>query len=225
MAEFFKESGLDTPELIIGQWKKKKEESKSGMLEQAMLVLLYKFLKEDFLVVRTAAHDDYLAGVDNLIIEKKSGKVVCAFDEVHDRNDGKYTTDKFNKHKKLAEGGGVYVRYGLKIEGNKIVQHEIRNVPVFAISLTQDKFAELLPAMLQNGLSQTGKVEKEIMTAVLESLKNQAAELKKARIDYKIKGRINELYKDKAEINYDDAKDDTVFRNMERAVGRVQLKE
>lgn len=197
-AEYYaKEKNCHTPEAIVAHWEGDRKKSKSGMFESAMFVLLNKHLGEDFLVVRTAAYDDYKGGVDNLIINRETGDVICAFDEVHDSKGGVYTENKLKKHKEIARGGGAKVKYGLAIEKggmsddgktqekDKLKQAAISNLPVFAISLTSKKFEELLPVLLRNGLKQTDETEKGIMRELLESLGEQAgkfeAELDEAK--------------------------------------------
>jgi hypothetical protein len=194
IAEFYAtEHKCSTPEEVVSHWKKTKEKSKSGMLEQAMLVLLHKFLKEDFLVVRTAAYDDYKAGVDNLIIDKETGDVICAFDEVHDNKSGADTKKKFDKIKKISERGGANVHYGLTVEASRIKQTDISNVPVFALSLESAEFAMLLPVLMRNGLDKKDSQEKEVMSKLIISLGEQAIMLRSARINGLVRANLNKF--------------------------------
>jgi hypothetical protein len=45
-------------------------------------IVFYKFLNEKFIIVRTSSYDDVQNHVDNLIVEKETGNIVCAFYEV-----------------------------------------------------------------------------------------------------------------------------------------------
>ena len=47
----------------------------------AIMVLLHKMLKDDFVVLRSAKRDDYAGGVDMLIVNRKTGAVICAIDD------------------------------------------------------------------------------------------------------------------------------------------------
>jgi hypothetical protein len=192
VAEFFaKEHGCDTPEKVVAHWKKEREKNKSGMFEQAMFTMLYKFLKEEFIVVRTAPYDDYKAGVDNLIIDKKTGDVICAFDEVHDSKGGEYTAKKIEKVKSIAQRGGASVRYGLTVEDNEIKQAQFKNVPVLAISLASEKFAQLLPIILNSSLDDISEFEKQIMADMVRSLEEQVALIAPAIKDQRVNANLD----------------------------------
>ncbi len=65
------------------KWHKEEKEKNFGELwEKAKTVILNKIIGTEFIVVRASKHDDYENGVDNIIINKETGNVVCAFDEV-----------------------------------------------------------------------------------------------------------------------------------------------
>lgn len=62
------------------------KEKKGKRLERLKTVIFNKFLGKDSIVVRSSEYDDIINGVDNILIDKKTGKTICAFDEVCDIN-------------------------------------------------------------------------------------------------------------------------------------------
>jgi hypothetical protein len=194
VADFYREERkCETREDIVAFWKKEKEKSKSVMFEKAIQILLHKFFKDDFLVVRTAPIDDYQAGVDNLLVNKTTGDVICAFDEVHDSKGGEYTAKKIEKVRRIAEKGGANIRYGLTVENGRIKQIEINNVPVFAISLLQAEFEKLLPIMLENGLDRKTEIEKTTIKKLIASLEDQARMIRSAHIKDGVRGNLSKF--------------------------------
>ncbi len=119
----------------IEEWKKSKDRAKSNQLEMVITLLLHKALGDKYLVVRSTAYDDYFNGVDNLILDKNTGEVICAFD---DFNDNSLDAERhLSKEKKMARKNaeGVKVKYGLTIKNNKIQRQAISNTPIFLLSM------------------------------------------------------------------------------------------
>lgn len=103
-------------------------------LEALTVVVLNKFLAEDFVVVRTSRYDDVLNKADTLILDRKSGEIVCALDEVEDIRGARFS-EKRDEVIKRNKGDGVEVKYGLELRENGIGPARRRNVPVFYFAL------------------------------------------------------------------------------------------
>lgn len=113
--EFYKkEYGADgTLEGTIAKYRERKEVAKSNQAEMAITALLHKMLKERFIVVRASTFDDYKHGMDNLILDRETGAVICAFDEViRNEGDAAKAPVKLEKIKKAALKGGNEAKYG-----------------------------------------------------------------------------------------------------------------
>ncbi len=109
--KFYKdEYGIETPEGIVAKHREKKEASKSNQAEMIITALLHKVLKERFLVVRASVFDDYKHGIDNLILDKETGAVICAFDEVLE-NEGDKERGAIKKIEKIKDPRGKAPRY------------------------------------------------------------------------------------------------------------------
>ncbi|MFA6193848.1 MAG: hypothetical protein WC726_03260, partial [Parcubacteria group bacterium] len=149
-------------------------------MEMAITALLVKILGDDFLVVRSATIDDY-DGVDNIILNKRTGEVICAFDEVHEGGDGKRTDEKKEKMKKVARGEGAKISYGMGLEAGQLRRTKMENVPVFFLSLKREELENLLNNMDFDLGSDVTAVENEIFSELLKSLRQQQQELLKDR--------------------------------------------
>lgn len=179
-------SGADDPEILkspgltatkrITEWKKNKQESISGQMEMAMTLLLHKFLKDKFLVVRTTDIDDY-NGVDNLVIDLESGEVVGAFDDVNQDIAGKRLSDKIKKIKTKALQGGAHIDYGLSLDQGQLKRSKLENLPVFYLGLLQSELEKLLNEMNYDLDDQISAIERQTYNNLIESLESQQNDL------------------------------------------------
>lgn len=172
--EFYREKyGAKTPDEIVKYWRAEKIKNKNGLMEMAVTGLLHKILKDDFLVVRASAFDDYKNGVDNIILNKRTGEAICAFDEVHEGGAGERTGEKIDKIKKVAKKGGARVRYGIKLEKGNLTRAEMTTLPVFYLGLKSAELENLLGKMDFNPDSPVTNSEYEVFAKLTASLKEQ----------------------------------------------------
>lgn len=179
--EFYRTKyGVQDQEGILKRRNENKEKNKSGQMEMAITALLVKALGNDFLVVRSATYDDY-NGVDNIILNKRTGEAICAFDEVHEGGDGKRTDEKKEKMKKIARGEGAEISFGMSLEGGQLRRTKMENVPVFFLSLKREELENLLNNMNFEPGSDATAVENETFSELLKSLRQQQQDLLKDR--------------------------------------------
>lgn len=169
--------GVRTPEEVVQCWKKNKEKSKSGQMEMAITALLCKILKDDFLVVRTATHDDYFQGADNIILNKRTGEAICAFDAFHEGGQGELTKKKEFKTKKIIQKDGAEINYGMKLKDGKLARSKMKNVPIFSLGLNSKELADLLDNMSFDPEAPATPVEYEIFSKLKISLSQQRERL------------------------------------------------
>lgn len=137
--EFYKNNkGIEGKEKIAEARLKDKEREKSSQMEMLTNAIFYKVLKDRFIVVRASTYDDYFSGVDNYLVDKETGDVVCAFDEVHDHARGDRKDKKWERVEAIGKGGKK-IKYGIVPHGDKLIQKEIQNIPVFFLSLTTEE--------------------------------------------------------------------------------------
>lgn len=143
---FKKENGLPAniseqvlQDKMVEAWRSKQKNERSFLLEKAITVLLHKVLAKDYLVIRSSKFDDMENGIDNLLVNKHTGDVLCAFDEINSYHDGKRLSEKMEKIKKKMKKGGSAARYGLTYKKGKIKKTSFDSLPNFCLALSDEE--------------------------------------------------------------------------------------
>lgn len=121
--------------------KAKKNKEKADQLEMLKTVIFAKFLGEEYLSVRTSLYDDYVNHADNVILEKKTGNLACALDEVGDMEGPTYEKKTKDVLGRNIYRKGVSLKYGLKFEQGKLRLGKTEKAPIFYLAL-KDLFIE-----------------------------------------------------------------------------------
>lgn len=163
----------------IGKWQADSKKDPAGLTEMAIVVLFYKYLSDDFIIARASKWDDYNKGIDQVVIEKKTGDIVCGVDELSGDINDKYGSSKRGEAKKdkiqkMLDGGGTQIRYGVSKQEDKLVRSSVNNIPAFYLSLEKEELRQLLEA-LKNNERKTSQIEEDIFSRLLDSLAEQAA--------------------------------------------------
>lgn len=169
--------------ILEEKWHKEEREKNFGELwEKAITVILNKIIGTEFIVVRASKYDDYMNGIDTIIIDKETGNVVCAFDEVITEEGTEKEAGKFEKVEEKNKKGGTTIKYGITVnEENKIIKKEINNIPVFCLRLSGRDLVNTLNKMnLKN--KEISEIEMDVFNNLNNSLKEQLAELKNKNI-------------------------------------------
>lgn len=189
---FFKERGLDTPEKRLDYWREK-EGVEPEKLEKAILCVLHKFLNSEFIIARASKYDDYFNGIDTVIVDAKTKRVVGAFDEVRGTNSLLGNTKKLEKVFNKAQKGGAHLKYGINFENDskesqepqlnrsakfngveqKIIRKEMHHVPLFMIALSKQDLSDLLAGMNGGAEGRPAEIETKIFNQILDSFENQ----------------------------------------------------
>jgi hypothetical protein len=158
----------------LDQWQKHRAESKPELLEMAVTAIFHKALGDKFLVTRSASYDDYVNGIDNVIVNRETGDVVCAFDEVHDQADGKYVQEKNDKIINKAIHGGAQLKYGLSFHKkyHSLIKMPLKNIPVFYLAMDNEHLDTLL-ADISTDSHQLTKTELSVFEQFINSLETQ----------------------------------------------------
>jgi len=159
-------------------WRANKETSKANITEMLITALLNKFIGDDFIVVRASRFDDYFNGVDNVIVNKKTGEVVCAFDEIRENHRSGRLADKIERAKMLTKRfGGTRVKYGITITDGKIQKARFNGVPVFVLSLAEDIYEKLAQGFNYDSNTEYSEIEKEVFGALMDLVNGQIPDL------------------------------------------------
>ena len=133
---------------IQKEWQEKStaKERVGEKLEMLKTSIFNKFLGEKFIVARSNIIDDIDNGVDNVILERTTCNVVCAFDEVADIS-GQIYQDKMRKTlEKNVMRAGANLKYGLAVNAKtkKIIPQAVHNIPIFYLALPAQYIEEAI---------------------------------------------------------------------------------
>lgn len=195
------EYGAETERDIVRIHSQNKEREKNGQMEMFVAALFHKILKDDFLIVRASAYDDYINGIDTVMVNKKTGDIICAFDEVHDHEEGNRADEKVEKIKKKAKKGGSMLSHGVVIENEKMVRREIKNLPVFFLSLSTKDLEDVLQNM--NYGMEVSEKEIEIFNSFLLSLEDQKEMLLEEKIPHAVRMNLTRFDYSLATMRHD----------------------
>lgn len=176
------------PNLSPERAREEKEERSGEKLEKLITVLFHKFLKDYFIVARASLHDDVQNGVDNIILEKDTGNLVCAFDEVASIS-GPDIQEKV-KNIMVRNEKGCKLKYGVFMGNGKIRKGIIMGAPIFYLALPENILTEAINKM-NYSLEEAGDFEKDLFENFIKLLEYQLSSLKlNKHIDPQVKQRI-----------------------------------
>ena len=161
--EYAKKAGLS-----LEEWKENKNKTDGEQLEMLKTIIFHKNLSSDFIVTRSSRFDDIKNNVDNVIINKKTGSVICAFDEGTPRKGNEYD-EKQEAILDRDRKGGVNLKYGVKFEEGieKPTLGRLNGLPIFHLALH--------PSEVQKGIEALGdeKIEKGLFKVFITEIDSQ----------------------------------------------------
>ncbi len=172
---YLKVYDIETEEGIIAHYKEEQSKRLSNQAEMAITALLHKILKDRFLVVRSSEIDDYFHGMDNVILDKETGALVCAFDEVLENpSDSEKVSPKIQKVQNILSKGGAEVSYGIALtDEKKLVRSHVRHIPVFHLNLKKADLMILTENLGDNFDGAVSNQERKIFTQLVDSIEEQ----------------------------------------------------
>lgn len=164
-----------------GEWKEKElyknmELLKEGnQLEVLKTFIFNKFAGDKLAVVRASRYDDIMGGVDNIMINKNTGKTICAFDEVGDVKGDKYQEKKSKILEKNKRGGAI-LKYGLKLnkEEAELKRSPREKLPIFFLALPSEVINESIKN-LKPSFEEKSDYEKKIFDYFSNCIKEQTS--------------------------------------------------
>ncbi|MFH1657092.1 MAG: hypothetical protein ABH919_01375 [bacterium] len=170
----------------IKQEKLKKE---GEQLEMLVTSIFNKFLGSEFITVRSAPYDDIRNKVDNLILEKETGNIVCAFDDVGDSSGYRFA----EKERKILERNrkGTSIRYGLNIKEGELALEPRENIPIFCLALSGENIRDGIKKS-ELSFEKKSDFEKKLFDYFVSTLNSQIKKLKlEGNLNWKIKEQLN----------------------------------
>jgi hypothetical protein len=156
------------------------------VFEMLTTSILHKKLSKDFIVARTSEYDDARNKVDNIILERETGNIVCAFDEI-----GAASGERFNEKKNKVlernwQRGGADLKYGLSLEKKtdktELKKGAVYQIPLFYLSLPEEEIKKALhdPALEEN-----------IFRSFVSSVSEQTKAIKEGPVHPKLRKRLD----------------------------------
>lgn len=169
--------GVTSPQRFLDLFEKQELNKPGIKAEMVVTLLLHKVLGKEFLVVRSSYFDDNKNGVDNLVVDRRTGNVVCTFDEVNDDVGGRKMARKSEKVVTTAQNGGSSVKYGLTFvdtpEGKKLERCKLDNIPLFAVALGMNDLNALLETVDFDPDAPCSAVELQFFAKLMKALEDQ----------------------------------------------------
>jgi hypothetical protein len=142
-------------------------------MEMAITIVLHKVLKDEYIVCRSNKYDDY-HGVDTIIVNKRTGEVLCAFDDVHDDTEEQiYEWHKQDLVEETNKNGGQTISYCFTFENGNLVKKEMKNVPKFYMKFDYEELMKALKNIDPLNLDKISAAEYEIYNTIIATLKSQ----------------------------------------------------
>ncbi len=164
------ESGKSVEELAAAR-----EKNPANIAEVATTLLFDKVMGDDFVIMRASVYDDYENGADQLIIDKRTGAVICGLDDVIGHNGDDGAEKKKKKMDEKMKSGGAKIKYGVAMNGSHLERKSLRHIPIFCFSLSKPELNSLLES-LAAGRPGLSAAEASIYDKLVSSLLNQAEE-------------------------------------------------
>ncbi|MCX6795690.1 MAG: hypothetical protein NT165_03135 [Candidatus Falkowbacteria bacterium] len=178
----------------LSTWKDKKKGHPATIAEMAVTAVLHKFIGQDFIVARASDYDDYKNGVDNILIDKKTGAVICGFDEVLGavgdsglamKQEKLSKSDKKSERKRV----GTYVKYGATVKSGELERRSMGNLPTFFLSLSREELMLLLEDInLENPAG--GDFERKMFTKFTSLIKDQIGNSQEGDLDPRLRENL-----------------------------------
>lgn len=184
----------------------KDSERDSERLEMLAYAILYKNLRERFIVARASYHDGSINKVHTILLERETGTLVCAFDEVADTSGPDYEKKQDAVRSRNINRGGASLRDGLRIEerdGNKIISKgAVENIPLFYIALPTDRVERGIQRFIPS-LDAQSEFERQLFKYFISAIliQIQGLELYTEQLDPALKKKLGEFKKTIAEFS------------------------
>ncbi|HEY4497102.1 MAG TPA: hypothetical protein VI432_03065 [Candidatus Paceibacterota bacterium] len=172
------------------EWGENRNERDGERLEQLTTVVLNEYFSysnqksgDDLFVIRSNEHDDTWNATDNFLIDKKTGKILAAFDEVVDDPKGRKFEDKIDKSRIINEKGGARISFTPNKRDDKPGEATpSENIPHLVIRLSKAQLDNAMSMIAKIGTSLTKKTQ--FMTGVFDifakQIESQIADLDKS---------------------------------------------
>lgn len=197
------------------EWQKQgqsmdRRETDGEKLEMLAYAIFAKNLGEQFIVARTSPHDDRVNKIDTLLLDSRTGNLVCAFDEVGDTSGTIYEKKQAAVQERNLKGG-TSLKYGIGIDeknGEKhIVLSSAANVPIFYVALPKDRIEKGIKEFVPD-MQRQSDFEEKLFAYFVATLSAQVKgiELYSGRLNPDLKEKLGSFKKVLDDLNSKKAK-------------------
>lgn len=152
----------------------------AGELEMLKTAIFHKNLGSRFLIVRASPYDDIKNEVDNIMLDRETGTLVCAFDEVGQTSGSDYEGKKQRLLEKNVHERGAKLKYGVYYEksGDRLVLKlgRVDHVPIFYLALPPAHISEGVRKFDPSSTTQS-KFEEKLFAFFVSALEYQVRDL------------------------------------------------
>jgi len=156
----------------LAAWRASQEKNPATLAEKSLTIALSDVLGDSYLVARASKYDDYNNGVDQVIIDKQTGRVLCGFDEVLSRDGNGSSQKKEEKLQRSIQKGGARIKYGAATKDGQLIRARAENIPAFYLPVSKEELYQLITSQ-QAGGAERQIAESQIFTKLLMSLRGQ----------------------------------------------------
>ncbi len=177
--------------------RKEKRFREGNQLEMLACAIFSKNLGERFVVARTSPHDDRAHKADVVILDRKTGSLVCAFDEIGDISSPRYE-EKLTLVRDRNLAGGISLKYGIGVhreqDQEKIVPSTAEHLPLFYIVVPPDRIKKGMKEFVADPVRQSD-FEERLFSYFLATIGAQigALELYQARLNPELKKKLEDF--------------------------------
>lgn len=108
-------------------------------------------------------------------LERETGSIVCAFDEVADMEGVEFDHKRESVLEKNRWGGGK-LKYGIKLEEGKLAKGKVEDIPIFYLALSSNVLNEALDSLTSES-EEASETEMKLFIIFLEIFRIQIEDL------------------------------------------------
>jgi len=160
-------------EFLVGAEESAPEKHLGEQLEMLKTGIFNKFLPDSFVTARASRFDDIKNGADNVIIDRLSGNIVCALDEVGEIQGARFEEKKSQVLRKNQKGG-IFLKYALAAKDGQIIPSQaIQNIPIFYLALSREHVRKGIQEFVSSIDKPPSDYERKIFDYFISSIDTQ----------------------------------------------------
>jgi len=180
---------------MIEIWRQESRKNMGSQMELLAMILFHKFFSKDFMVVRSSTYDDYKNGIDMILVDRRTGAVICAFDSVI----GYPASDRIEEKKETIEEivgrDGATLKYGFRVKQEygkpTLEEKELESLPIFCLQVAPDEFQALFDSLIIKKGENPSEVETAIVENILHQMESQCQKLLNTRPKPQVRENIH----------------------------------